>query len=114
MDFGYGDREFHYTWWPHNDDKFHAQEFKAELQALVGTLREGGPLETCPPWAPTAEKTTGPSRKMDGVPVTLRKQSTTEPTSAVPYPWGTYTAIAGHDPVRQPWNVGQVIFISVE
>ena len=45
MDFGSGGKEFWHTWWPHNEDRFNTLEFKEELQAIVDTLRENGPLK---------------------------------------------------------------------
>ena len=44
MDFGHVGKEFWHTWWPHNDDQFNTQEFKADLQSVVDALRTGGPL----------------------------------------------------------------------
>lgn len=45
MDFGSGGKEFWHTWWPHNADRFNTLEFKEDLQAIVDTLRENGPLK---------------------------------------------------------------------
>ena len=44
MDFGHVGKEFWHTWWPHNDDQFNTQEFKADLQTVVDALRTEGPL----------------------------------------------------------------------
>lgn len=44
MDFGHVGKEFWHTWWPHNDDQFNTQEFKADLQSVVDALRTEGPL----------------------------------------------------------------------
>ena len=44
MDFGHGGKEFWHTWWPHNDNQFNTQEFKADLQTIVDALRTEGPL----------------------------------------------------------------------
>ena len=44
MDFGHGGKEFWHTWWPHNDDQFNTQEFKADLQTIIDALRTEGPL----------------------------------------------------------------------
>lgn len=43
MDFGSG-KEFHSTWWPHNDDAFNTPEFKSDLQSVVDELRKTGLL----------------------------------------------------------------------
>ncbi len=45
IDFGYGGKEFWYTWWPHNGDRFNTPEFKDILQEFADTMRKDGPLK---------------------------------------------------------------------
>ena len=45
MDFGSGGKEFHHTWWPHNEDRFNTPEFKEALQKFVDAMRQDGPLK---------------------------------------------------------------------
>lgn len=43
-DFGSG-KEFHSTWWPHNDDVFNTSSFKSDLQFVVDDLKQAGLLK---------------------------------------------------------------------
>ena len=41
MDFGRSGNEFWHTWWPRGPEELNSPAFKAELQQIVGKLREG-------------------------------------------------------------------------
>ena len=40
IDFGHGGKEFWHTWWPRGPEELNSPAFKAELQQIVGKLRE--------------------------------------------------------------------------
>ena len=40
MDFGRSGNEFWHTWWPRGPEELNSPAFKAELQQIVGKLRE--------------------------------------------------------------------------
>ena len=44
IDFGRNGKEFWYTWWPKNEDKFNTPAFKTALKDFINDLRAVGPL----------------------------------------------------------------------